>query len=372
MKTKKTNIIPGTWIGAGDIHLGCKLYNKPELEEDIKQEFLKLCEVAVDIGAEYLVIAGDLFDTNKPTAALVDFVARALKKLRKAGVTPLAISGDHDKTIDEKNWCQIAGFDPISSVENLVGIDYNDVPEQVMEALTRAYNEKTEWVFLHGMVKELWPFCEEKKLLPVREFFLEHARPALRGFVLGDIHKPFEDTFTNPATGQKVWCGYTGSLGVTRTDELQKKGYLHWNGTELKRIPYELQRKFIEITLSNEWFDAMSEAEKLKSIEELNSNKNKPIVIFWYRPDIAHRLNELAFLFQHAIVHPAKLKADGSKDLVVNRSELKTEDKIDSSLRQVTCLRSERTFDLSRRLVRDVDGAKPILDAFKEEALRET
>jgi hypothetical protein len=369
-KSKKQIFIPGTFLNVADVHIGSKLFNLVPLEDDIETEYAKAADKAIELECQYFVVSGDLFDTNKPTAYQIDFVASINRKLRKSGVTPVAIAGDHDKTIDDKSWVQIAGFDPINSCDKFAGVDYNDDPAVVMKGILNSCTQTTEWIFAHGMVRDLWPFCEEKKLLPLREFFLEEGGPALKGFILGDIHKPFEDFFTNPTTGQKVYCGYCGSLGVTRLDELQKKGYLYYDGIELKRIPYELERKFVEITITPAWLDALSEVEKAKIVATLAGHKKQPVVIVWYTPDVATRLNELAFLYDHAVVRTSRLKQDGSREVAINiRSELKTDDKIEGTLRQVTTIKSERTFDLALQLLRDPEGAKGILDKFREVAL---
>jgi DNA repair exonuclease SbcCD nuclease subunit len=380
-RAKKVPKVHGSFLVIGDAHQGAKLFNLPELEADLRQDLANAVTKAIELNVEYFILVGDTYQDNWPDQGTVDFVTEQRERLERYGIVPLAICGDHDKPIQGTSWIHnINRFHPVSEATNFLGVDYDDNPENVMKRLEEQWKAHTQgvdpmplpvhWIFMHGQVKELWPFCEEKKLLPLKEWFLSHNLPELKGIILGDIHKPFEDKFLNPRTNQEIYVGYTGSLGVTRLDELDKKGYLHFDGQELKRVEYNLERKFIEINVTIPWLDGLNAEERKKSVDTLKAHDKKPVVILKYTKDTVDRIHELAFLYDYAVVRPTRVKQQDGQEQTINiRSEIKTDDKIENTLRQVEILKSEDAFNLALQLLKNPDGAKTTLDKFKETQL---
>lgn len=360
-----------SFLAVADVHLGHKLYNIPELEEDLKAAYERAINKAIELEVTYFIVAGDLFDTNRPLAATIEFVRDLNRRLRNNNVIPLAVAGDHDKPIEGYNWNIVCDFDSANAVaQHLVGIDYSDNPAEVMQSLDQQVLDSTsiEFIFLHGMVPELWKFCEEKKLLPIGQWWLTKNLPNLKGFILGDIHRPFETQFHNPTIDQNIYAGYCGSLGVTKVDEFDKKGYLYYDGKKLSRVKYELERSFYTLRLTTDWLDNITEEAKQSAIKVYESKPKKPILLLEYDKTVEPRLHETAFLFDHTICKPIRVSVDGSLEETVNiRSELKTEDRIETALNFE--VKNRDVFDLALRLIKSPEDAKLILDKFKEKEL---
>lgn len=79
-----------------DTHLGA--FRDRELRRLNLEAFLSALEVVRDEGAEFLLVAGDMFDTNLPDMATVDRAAAGLRRLRDAGVRVYVLHGSHDRS----------------------------------------------------------------------------------------------------------------------------------------------------------------------------------------------------------------------------------------------------------------------------------
>ena len=165
------------FIAFSDQHLESKLYNIPELEQDNRELFSMVIDKALEYEVDYLVSVGDLFDNNKPSSDTIRFVTEELRRL-EGKVIPVAIAGDHSKPINGSTWESVCGFKPVNSVPEFAGVDYSDNPSDVIELLNIELNRKAPntvvSIFLHQQVPELWPFCEEKKKISLKDLDLSN------------------------------------------------------------------------------------------------------------------------------------------------------------------------------------------------------
>ena len=83
-----------------DSHLGA--FRDPVLRELNLGAFLDALDVVVEEGCEFLVIAGDMFDTNLPDMDVVERAADGLRRLGEKGVRIYAFYGSHDRSPTEK------------------------------------------------------------------------------------------------------------------------------------------------------------------------------------------------------------------------------------------------------------------------------
>ena len=83
-----------------DTHLGA--FRDPVLRQLNLEAFLRALEVVREEGCQFLVIAGDLFDTNLPDMDVVDRAAEGLHDLVEAGVRVYVLYGSHDRSLTEK------------------------------------------------------------------------------------------------------------------------------------------------------------------------------------------------------------------------------------------------------------------------------
>lgn len=90
-----------TIIHTGDVHLGAPLgWLGPKAgaqRDQVKKTFSRIIDVVLDSGAGCLLIAGDLFDSNRPPSSIVRFAARELSRLTSASRASVVIlPGSHD------------------------------------------------------------------------------------------------------------------------------------------------------------------------------------------------------------------------------------------------------------------------------------
>lgn len=363
------------FLAISDIHLGLKLFNLPELEQDLRDDFSRLCELAIKLKVDYVFIAGDLYEHNRPSPDLIKFVRSQAEKLNANGIIMAGIAGDHDKPVNGSSWIHLSGIVPISQVsKSFVGMDYCDhSPLLIPKIAELDYKNKIEWIFLHGHVPELFRFGEEKKLLDVKQLGLIENYPNLKGIILGDIHVPSDSKIHDPTGVKKElpYIGYCGSLGITKTDEIgQKIGILYYDGEKLARYPFKLDRKFVRFHLGDS-LEPINWITKFTAFFKDYEGK-KPVIIVEYDKASAEQLPLIAPLYEIGIVKKALARRknmeeseEESEEEVVNiRSELKTNDRIESVLKEI--LPEKEAFDLTYDLLHNLDDPTSVLDKLKQ------
>jgi hypothetical protein len=349
------------FIVFSDQHLGSKLYNSPELENDNRKLFSKVIDLCIELAPDYLISVGDLFDNNKPSSELISFVSDELKRLQSNSSTKaVALAGDHSKPMDGATWERICGFAPIASVPSFVGFDYSDNPEHI---------NSVEFIFMHQQLPELWPFCEDKKKISLKELDFSNHCDSLKAIFLGDIHIRYHMTYVDPVCSREVFAGYCGSLGVTASNETSKPGLYYWVDGKLNLIEYTLPRKFVTLDITAENINTYS---KSFYTEQYQKEKEKPVFICKYTSEVSQELDKLNFLYDLGIVKFSRARAnDQQQEEFINiRSELKTDERIAEVLKTLTSDKenSKLLYDTVYSLITSTEPAK-ILDNLKETML---
>jgi DNA repair exonuclease SbcCD nuclease subunit len=358
------------FLAFSDQHLESKLYNIPELEQDNRDLFQMVINKAVELDVDYLISVGDLFDNNRPNSETIRFVSKELRKLRK--VTPIAIAGDHSKPINGATWERVCGFHYINSHEGFVGVDYSDNPADVIALINLELNNRKKnsvrWIFMHQQVPELWPFCEDKKKISIKDLDLSNQCESIEGILLGDIHIRREMSYFDNSCNKELFVGYCGSLGVTAANETTKPGLYYYDGQKLSTIEYTLPRKYVTLEIHD---DIAPESDYLKDLknkyEIYRKEEKRPVFLvkIYKGSEVGNNLN---FLYDLGYVRMTKVKEDkeGNEEMVNIRSELKTMDRIEAVLKQMTSSlsNSELVFDLASRLLTEADP-KLVLDNYK-------
>ncbi len=95
------------FLHIADIHLGCRRYN---LEERTKDFFRAWHDVivnhAIANGIDFMLIAGDLFNSRKVDPQAMNHAMAGLELLKEAGIPVLAIEGNHDQrdAVSDFSW----------------------------------------------------------------------------------------------------------------------------------------------------------------------------------------------------------------------------------------------------------------------------
>lgn len=94
------------FLHTSDIHLGAKfevLGDKAlEQREQIKDTFTKIADLAIKEKVDLFLVAGDLFDSNHPSQANIDFVKKEFSRLGASGIKVCLIPGNHDFKLSDK------------------------------------------------------------------------------------------------------------------------------------------------------------------------------------------------------------------------------------------------------------------------------
>ncbi len=350
-----------TFVATGDVHLGWKLYNIPELQEDSKALLEKAVDFACKKHATYFIVPGDLYDTQNPSEELVKFVSGLVAKLKAHGVFPIGISGDHDKRpcVDTTWINDVNGFD--TNLGAIYGVNYKnflDVPATLNSIL---HPEDIHWIVLHGQEENLFPFVDEKKRLNLKN--VDYARfPNLKGFILGDIHSPVDGKIIIPELNREIPAYYTGSLNVVRSNEIgENKGVLYWDGECLTRVAMEPCRTYAKFELPQ---DAHLFPQFLKNIE---NETNKPLMVVVYQDDVSKdHMDSLKTFESKVFLRTTKVRKGQAVETLNIRSELRTDNKIEGV---ATNLIEDATIrQLFINLIQSSDP-KSLLDQYKKEIL---
>jgi len=360
-----------TFIAFSDQHLESKLYNIPELEKDNRTLFSLVIDTAIEREVDYLVSVGDLFDNNKPSSDTIRFVTGELERLKKHNVKPVAIAGDHSKPVYGSTWEQVCGFEDINTVAEFAGVDYSDNPQDVVELLNHELRKRdkdtVEFLFMHQQIPELWPFCDEKKKISLKDLDLGNHCGSMQGVFLGDIHIRREMRYHDIACDKELFVGYCGSLGVTAANETEKPGLYYYDGEKLKTIKYDLPRQYVTLNVTPDNLEETARTCRYDIYKLGDTGRSKPVLLvkLYNGVEIEGKLN---FLYDIGHVKMTRVRSDaeGKEELVNIRSEIKTMDRFSGVLRDLTngIENSETVYDLAYKLLTSADP-KSELDTFK-------
>jgi exonuclease SbcD len=116
-----------TIIHTADVHLGAPLGwlgdRAGDQREQLRQTFRKIIDLTREEDADCLLVAGDLFDNNRPPASVVRFVLRELSRLTDSCEAHVVLlPGSHDHAGDESVYeCYGNEFAQIDRVSVLAG-----------------------------------------------------------------------------------------------------------------------------------------------------------------------------------------------------------------------------------------------------------
>ena len=84
------------FIHVADLHLGYQQYNLEVRADDFARAYFAMVEHAIEVKADFVLIAGDLFHKSNPDAWSLKQATAGLQQLRSANIPAVAIEGNHD------------------------------------------------------------------------------------------------------------------------------------------------------------------------------------------------------------------------------------------------------------------------------------
>ena len=85
------------FLHLADLHLG-KRVNEFSMINEKKHILNQIIEVALDLGIDTIIIAGDVYDKTIPNNDAVILLDNFLTKLTSEGISVIMISGNHDSS----------------------------------------------------------------------------------------------------------------------------------------------------------------------------------------------------------------------------------------------------------------------------------
>ncbi|MGB9959836.1 MAG: metallophosphoesterase family protein [Candidatus Bathyarchaeales archaeon] len=87
---------PFSFVHAADLHLGYSQYGLEVRREDFDKAFQELVDKTLELKPTFMIIAGDLFHTARPSNVTLENAVKSFSRLRQAGIPVLVVDGSHD------------------------------------------------------------------------------------------------------------------------------------------------------------------------------------------------------------------------------------------------------------------------------------
>jgi len=110
------------FIHAADIHLGYMQYNLDARADDFARAYFAMIDHAIGVRADFVLIAGDLFHHVRADPLTFKQASMGLVNLREAGISVVAVEGNHDTVYSRKDllsWLGLLGQQELLHVLNV-------------------------------------------------------------------------------------------------------------------------------------------------------------------------------------------------------------------------------------------------------------
>ena len=252
------------FVHFADAHVGTEQYKAPVRYNDFGRTYLKVVTYCCAQRVRFVIVAGDLFNSDDIWAMTHDQVHAGLDQLRQAGIPVLAVRGNHERVRGpnrSKLWLQsLAGrgllrlldievgadnrvallpFDPEKGTGGYVDLDGVRIAglgyqgsttaaaiQGAADALAQMPREGIEYTILiaHAAMQGYLPNYEggltAQQMAPLE--------PYVDYVALGHIHKAYQVTHQLPDGTVEPWILNPGSLDTFAINEAEwDRGYYH-------------------------------------------------------------------------------------------------------------------------------------------------
>ncbi len=203
-------------IHCADLHFGSKIEGFPkEVSEkrktEVRNTFLRMVEFAKEQGVTLILLAGDIFDREKPYKKDTDFFYGVIEDTPQ--IDFLMLRGNHDEQGEIPSFSNLKGFSNewnYYRYGNLIvaGIELQKENARSYYSTLSLKEEEQNIVMLHGQVGE------EISLVKLREKNIDYL-------ALGHIHQ-----FSEGKLDDRGKYAYSGCLEGRGFDETGEKGFI--------------------------------------------------------------------------------------------------------------------------------------------------
>lgn len=243
-------------IHTADWHLRDMQFGKTSRAKDFADSVFRIVDIAKREGAQYILCAGDILNSKRPSSQNIGTLMALNHKLLDAKISLLVITGNHDKCVpswtkllqqemEANGDCAIFDLDyEMYRMEGDAGDTYTvygvpDLAPDVFRDQSKTW-PTADILMYHGLIRDFASFDSGDKTLSVDE--LPHDR--YKAILLGDIHT---HKYVN-----KNGCtiGYPGSTELcSRSESVDKYVTLFTfapNGTHMhESVPLPLSKPII-------------------------------------------------------------------------------------------------------------------------------
>jgi DNA repair exonuclease SbcCD nuclease subunit len=254
-------------LHTADLHLDAPFPSLDEKEAPRRNDFLltfeRLLTLAIKNEVDLFLVAGDLFDSPRPSAAVVGKVQAGLKRLSDRGIVPVLLPGTHDGTVSPDSVYRRTQFpgavlldgavvdEPVTvtaggSQVHLYGFAYRSfASDDALSGMARRSADGIHIGLLHGSRQGSPEWDYRKKDLPF-------TLPQLKGWGLDYVALGHYHGFELLEEGGRVRACYPGSPEGKRFGENGPRYCalvtLSADGAEVTRLPVN-SRTLEETTL---------------------------------------------------------------------------------------------------------------------------
>jgi len=122
------------FIHAADLHLGSFLHTSSDLPSGIREPvreatavaFSRICDAAVACRADFLLLAGDVYDREARSIRAARFLAEKCRELEKENIPVFIIAGNHDPLREQRELFDLPGNVRVFSPEKAECLEIKD------------------------------------------------------------------------------------------------------------------------------------------------------------------------------------------------------------------------------------------------------
>tara|TARA_Y100000034_G_C6909629_1_gene423607 strand:- start:9926 stop:11077 length:1152 start_codon:yes stop_codon:yes gene_type:complete len=267
-----------------DCHLGS--WNVPELRELSSQSFQFAIDTCIKENVDFVLIAGDLFDSAYPSIDILKQAFEEFRKLKEAKIPVFLIAGSHDYSVSGKTFLEVlekAGF-----CKNV--FIYEEKNEKIIlqptiykgcaiygfpgkksslevEDIERIKLEDAPGLFkilmLHTAIRDATPNLESIKAVD------EKKLPKVDYLALGHLHIKYTKE-------NRVYAGPTFPNNLSEIEELKGGSFFIFEDGKLERKEMKLKEIYV---LNLEILNTTNTTENMLSSLERENLKDKIVIV---------------------------------------------------------------------------------------------